>query len=74
MIKIVEIFLRVLSHLAWGRFYEDFSLTNALSSMHAEGVTARASGVVFNDGTGPVGVYIVRYLTIEKENLDGRWN
>jgi hypothetical protein len=74
MLSLIEILLRVLGRLTGGNFYSSFNMTNALNTMHDEGVTTRASGFVFDDGEGPVGVYIIRYRALAEENIDGRWN
>lgn len=74
MYSLLYIFLRTLSMVSRGRFYDDFSMTNALHTMYEEGISARASGTVINDSAGAFGVYIIRYKPLSEENLDGRWN
>ena len=74
MHKIIALALKLIARIVGLNFHENFHMTQALSSLYDEGMLARASGFVFEDGETAVGIYVVTYHPNDSDNLGGRWN
>jgi hypothetical protein len=74
MHKIIAVALKLIARILGANFHENFHMTQALASLYDDGMLARGSGFVFEDGDKAVGIYVVTYHSNESDNLGGRWN
>jgi hypothetical protein len=74
MYHFVRSLLRTFGAVLGAKLYEEFNLTRSVEELYLEGISLRASGILFSGKESPVGVYVVRYVPSIKENKYGRYN
>jgi hypothetical protein len=72
--KLIVTLLKLMARMVGSDFHQDFHMRNALNSIYEEGVMARGSGFVFEDGEKTIGIYVVTYESAVRDNINGRWN